>query len=163
MKIKLAEISDLALIKGIYESARAFMETSGNGSQWGKTYPPEELLISDINAGNLYTVCENNEILAVFFFKIGDDSTYLKIKDGEWKNDLPYGVIHRIAVSDFSHGKGVSRLCFDFAFSKCGNLKIDTHRDNIPMQKALAKNGFEYCGVINLENGEERIAYQKTK
>jgi len=163
MEIKLASMSDLSVIKSIYESARAFMENTGNGSQWGKTYPPEELLISDIKEENLYTVRENNEILAVFFFKIGQDKTYLRIKDGAWKNDLPYGVIHRIAVSDSAHGKGVSRFCFEFAFSKCGNLKIDTHRDNIPMQRALGKGGFEYCGVINLENGDERIAYQKTK
>lgn len=162
MEIKHAEISLLEEITEIYESARDFMKAAGNPDQWGVSYPSREMIIADINEGNLYTVCENNAVLAVFFFKVGIDPTYLKIKDGKWKNDLPYGVIHRIAVSKTAHGKGVSRLCFDFAFGKCKNLKIDTHRDNIPMQKALAKNGFEYCGVINLENGDERIAYQKT-
>ncbi len=163
MQIKRAHISEFEKIMKIYESARAFMQKSGNPDQWGTSYPPEEMIISDINDGNLYTVCDKTEILAVFFFKIGIDSTYIKISGGEWKNDREYGVIHRIAVSENAHGKGVSRLCFEFAFELCKNLKIDTHRDNIPMQRALDKNGFEYCGVINLENGDERIAYQKTK
>jgi hypothetical protein len=29
------------------------------------------------------------------------------------------------------------------------------------MQHLLDKNGFKYCGVVYLENGSERIAYQK--
>ena len=39
--------------------------------------------------------------------------------------------------------------------------QIDTHKDNIPMQRVLLRNGFVYCGIIHLENGDERIAYQK--
>lgn len=163
MEIKKAEASDLCEIEKIYSDARAFMKESGNPDQWGKAYPPREMLINDVKEGNLYTVCEKNEILAVFFFKIGEDPTYVKIYDGAWKNDLEYGVIHRIAVSENAHGKGVSKACFEFAFSKCKNLKIDTHRDNIPMQRALSKNGFEYCGVIRIDSGEERIAFQKCK
>ena len=163
MEIRLAETSDIEAVENIYAYARAFMRECGNAHQWGTDYPPRETLTDDIKCGNLYVACDNDEILAVFFFKIGEDKTYLRIRDGGWKNDLPYGVIHRIAVSENAKGKGVSRLCFDFAFERCKNLKIDTHRDNIPMQKALAKNGFEYCGIINLENGDERIAFQKTK
>ena len=43
----------------------------------------------------------------------------------------------------------------------CGNLRIDTHEKNIPMQGCLAKNGFARCGIIYLEDGDPRIAYQK--
>jgi hypothetical protein len=53
-------------------------------------------------------------------------------------------------------------FCFDFALSQCKNVKIDTHRDNIPMQRALEKKGFSYCGIIHIANGDERIAYQKS-
>ena len=163
MEIKRADMSNLSCIEEIYRNARSFMKINGNASQWGSVYPEKELIISDIKSGNLYTVSENEEILAVFYFKIGDDPTYAVIKDGEWKNSLPYGVIHRIAVAENAHGKGVSRFCFDFAFEQCGNLKIDTHVDNSPMRRALLKSGFEYCGIINLKNGDERIAFQKTK
>lgn len=162
MEIRKALLSEIETIEQIYEDARSFMQSAGNPSQWGTKYPPRELLISDIEGGNLYTVRESDEILGVFFYKLGDDPTYQNIECGEWKNDLPYGVIHRIAVSKNAHGKGVSRLCFEYAFGLCRNLKIDTHRDNVPMQKALLKNGFEYCGIIHLENGDERVAFQKT-
>ena len=44
-----------------------------------------------------------------------------------------------------------------------GNLKIDTHRDNVVMQNMLKKNGFQSCGIIHVQDGSERLAYQKTK
>ena len=40
-----------------------------------------------------------------------------------------------------------------------GHLRIDTHKDNIPMQKALEKNGFGRCGMIYTDDGSQRIAY----
>ena len=163
MEIKRASLSELKKITDIYYDARRFMIENGNPKQWGISYPPKELLVSDIENGDLYTVYDNKDIVGVFFFRIGVDSSYSKIENGAWKNDLPYGVIHRIAVAENAHGKGVSRLCIDFAFSKYPNVKIDTHKDNIPMQKTLLKNGFEYCGIIHLANGDERLAFQKTK
>ena len=86
-------------------------------------------------------------------------NTYVRIYEGQWLNEAPYGVVHRI-TSDGTI-RGAASFCLNWAFNKCGNLKIDTHRDNIVMQHLLDKNGFKYCGVVYLENGSERIAYQK--
>jgi RimJ/RimL family protein N-acetyltransferase len=41
------------------------------------------------------------------------------------------------------------------------NIRIDTHRDNAIMQHLLEKNGFVKCGIIYVEDGSPRIAYQK--
>ena len=161
MEIRKAKQSELEIIEKIYADARAFMRRSGNMKQWSGGEPKRETLISDIERGQLYTVWDCGEILAVFAYIEGIDETYINIYEGEWKNDLPYSVIHRIAVAENAHGRGVARFCFDFAFEKYKNLKIDTHRDNIPMQKALLKCGFEYCGIIYLKNGDDRLAYQK--
>ena len=161
MEIRMARLSDLDVIEEIYSQARSFMRKTGNTAQWAGGYPSRNLIISDIEKEQLYVVTDSEQILASFVYFYGVDKTYLKIYDGEWKNDLPYGVIHRIAVAENAHGRGVARFCFDFAFEKCGNLKIDTHKDNLPMQKALMKAGFEYCGIIYLESGDERLAYQK--
>ena len=163
MNFRLAKAEDLNEILSIYASARRFMSEAGNPNQWGKVNPPPERTIEDINTQKLYLAFEDTTILAVFYFDTANDPTYAIIYDGEWLNDKPYGVIHRIAVSDAARGKGIAGKCFDYAFSKCGNLKIDTHKDNIPMQKALAKHGFVKCGIIHLANGDERIAYQKTE
>lgn len=161
MNFRLAKIDELNEILSIYESARHFMSEVGNPNQWGKVNPPPERTVEDIESQRLFVAFEDNMILAVFFFEIGDDPTYATIYNGNWLNDSPYGVIHRIAVSDSARGKGIAGACFDYAFERCRNLKIDTHKDNIPMQRALAKHGFIKCGIIHLANGDERIAYQK--
>ena len=38
---------------------------------------------------------------------------------------------------------------------------MDTHEDNISMQRLLEKNNFKYCGIIYLEDGNKRIAFEK--
>ena len=161
MKIRNASSSDISVIMQIYSSARSFMRQTGNPSQWAGVYPAEEDIKLDIELSRLYVCTENEEILGVFCYFEGTDPTYIKIYQGNWLNDDPYGVIHRIAVAENAHGKGVAAFCFDYCHKKSGNVKIDTHRDNIPMQKALAKNGFKECGIIYLANGDERIAFQK--
>ena len=161
MIIRLAELREKDEKLSIYDSARVIMRESGNPNQWAGKYPDEDTVLRDIENEKLYVCTENNDILAVFFYTVGIDPTYLKIYDGKWVNDKPYGVIHRIAVSNKARGKGVAKVCFDFAYDKCGNVRIDTHRDNIPMQRALEKNGFTRCGIIYLANGDERIAYQR--
>lgn len=164
MEIRKATPEDTKRIVEIYSDARNFMHESGNKTQWTANYPSDELILSDITSGNLYTVTDETEkILACFVYFSGIDETYIKIYGGAWKNELPYGVIHRIAVAKDAHGMGVAKFCFDYAFSLCGNLKIDTHKDNIPMQRALAKCGFEYCGIIHLKSGDERLAFQRVK
>ena len=162
MVIRKAGYKDIEAVKQIYEDARAFMRQSGNMKQWAGGYPAEADIISDIENGILYVAVENGEIACVFCCMDTPEPTYEKIYEGEWKNGGAYRAVHRIAVSKNYHGKGVAGLCFDFALSFCGSVRIDTHRDNIPMQKTLIKNGFEYCGIIYLQNGDERLAYQKT-
>ena len=67
--------------------------------------------------------------------------------------------MHRIASGGTR--RGCASFCLDWALNQCGNLKIDTHRDNRIMQHLLDKNGFTYCGIIYLDDGTERLAYQK--
>ncbi len=162
MIIRKARADEIDTINGIYEQARAFMRKSGNLHQWNNGYPALSDIKADIDDGTLYVADEHGKIECVFCCMDKPEPTYEKIYEGEWKDGGEYRAVHRIAVSPDCHGKGVANLCFDFALSFCGSVKIDTHRDNIPMQKALLKNGFEYCGIIYLQNGDERLAYQKT-
>ncbi len=161
MEIRKAHMGDLARILEIYASARAYMRENGNPSQWKNNYPARELVEQDIADGICHVCVEDGVTVGVFVCFTGEDPTYRVIEDGAWLNDAPYAVIHRIATD--AHCKGVASKCFAYGFSLCGNLKIDTHEDNIPMQRALAKNGFVRCGIIHLQNGEARIAYQKAE
>ena len=161
MRIRPSTHSDLPQLLQIYETARRFMQQTGNAGQWVDGYPKEELLISDIKQGHSY-VClnENNEIAGTFYYIVGEEPTYLNIYEGSWLNNDSYGVIHRIASS--GKQKGIAETCINWCLEKCRNLRIDTHRDNKVMQNILQKLGFTYCGIIYLENGDERLAYQKS-
>ena len=153
--------ADLCRIGEIYENAKCFMRENGNPNQWNSTTPNAETARADMEKGVGYVVEEDGKIVAVFMFSLDIEPTYAKIYDGKWLNDAPYGVIHRIAVAE--QGKGIIGFCIDECFARCKNLRIDTHRDNLPMQRALQKRGFQYCGIIHLENGDERLAYQKVE
>ena len=159
MLIRNTQISEIDSVMEIYSIARAFMRNSGNPNQWGDGYPSRQLIESDIANNFSYVIEDRGEIIGTFFFKQGEDPTYLKIYGGEWINNDKYGVIHRIAVK--YQGRNIISQAFNFCFGIINNIRIDTHRDNIPMQKALEKHGFRYCGIIYLESGDERVAYQR--
>lgn len=160
LSIRLAKDQDLSQILDIYAAARQFMALSGNPTQWGTHYPQLDLVQEDLQNRNLYVCVDGDRIVGVFCYFQGVDEDYLEIYEGSWLSDQPYGVMHRLAV--LTHSRGVAACCMEYAYSQCGNLRIDTHRDNLPMQRALAKNGFQRCGIIRSRYGGERIAYQKT-
>lgn len=144
----------------IYAAARAFMQQTGNPTQWGDHYPSESFIREEIAAGHSY-VClnEQGEIVGTFCFILGEDPTYQQIFEGSWLNDEPYGTLHRIASS--GKEKGVARTCFEWSFSQCPNIRVDTHHDNRVMQQIIASQGFTCCGIIYVSDGSPRLAYQK--
>ncbi len=159
MNIRKSTMDDLDILLHLYENARTFMSSHGNPTQWGTTYPEKELIISDIESGHSY-VCEDHaKIIATFFYHRADDPDYNEIYEGDWLNSMPYGVVHRITSDGTVHG--TASFCLEWALKQCGNLKIDTHHDNSVMQHLLEKNGFSYCGLVHLQDGTERLAYQK--
>jgi len=160
MEFRKATVEDLEEVEDIYESARAFMKSNGNPDQWGKHYPPRSLILSDIEEGNLYITCIDGNAEGVFAFIEGRDPTYDYI-DGAWLDSDDYCAVHRVASR--GRKKGFVRNIMDYCFGRCNSIKIDTHRDNAVMQNALSKYGFIQCGIIYLENGEERLAYQMKK
>ena len=157
--IRKAEFTDLPQILKIYEDAREFMRQTGNPNQWWDYHPAESILREDIPKGQLYVWEEDGKLLASFAYIPGIDPTYLQIDGPGWLNEEPYGVIHRIAVAQ--RGQGLIARIFDWALERCPNLRIDTHVDNQPMRRALEKYGFQYCGIIHIFNGDERIAFHK--
>lgn len=162
MHIRRATAADIAAADEIYRNAKKFMHNSGNPDQWNAEYPSGADVEDGIKDGTSYVCEDGDEIVATFYFnQMYSDPTYAKIYDGAWINDRPYAVIHRIAVKH--RGRGIIGFIFDECFKLFPNLRIDTHESNAPMKAALKKAGFEYCGIIHLENGEPRIAFQKEK
>lgn len=157
MHIRRATTDDLDAIMEIIGNARAYMRAHGNAEQWPEGHPSRALFEADIAAGNSYIVEDEDGILGTFAFVPGPDPTYLEIEDGSWHSDAPYFAVHRVA----SAGKkgGFTRAAFSFAAQHASYLRCDTHASNLPMQNALTRFGFEYCGVIHLEDGSPRVAF----
>lgn len=171
MIIRKATYSDIPALMEIFSNARAIMRSAGNMNQWNDSYPSEEVSRKDIAAGNCYVMCQKGRIMATMAFIPGPDPTYAQIFEGEWLDDSPYYVIHRIAVREPGHG--AARKMLDWAFSYLNardvesglqhrtGIRIDTHRDNVIMHHILSRYGFTKCGVILLSDGSPRDAYQK--
>lgn len=161
MEIRKTELNDLETVLALYAAAREFMHTHGNPHQWVNGYPQRELIIREIEHSNSFVCTDGGEIAAVFSLILGEEPTYREIYDGAWLNDAPYGTVHRICVA--KRGGGVGAFCLQWCLDRCGSIRIDTHRDNKPMQALLKKCGFTYCGWITIADGSERVAFQKTK
>ena len=149
----------------IYAFARQFMAENGNPNQWGPTnWPPQALIEEDIAVGRSY-ICEHEgHVVGTFCFVEGEDiePTYRVIHDGAWIAGGPYGVIHRLAGD--GSVRGIGAACINWAFDQCGHMRVDTHGDNVVMQRLLEKLGFTHCGTIYVvEDPYPRLAYEKVR
>ena len=149
--------TDIPTVMAIYDAARAFMREHGNATQWPVGTPSAEQLKSDIAAGGSYVCEEDGRVVATFAFLPGPDSSYDVIEDGRWRSDVPYAVLHRVASDGTTHG--VAAAMFAFAKERVDHLRIDTHQDNLPMQGAIAKAGFERAGIVYVSDGTPRVAF----
>lgn len=156
---------DLKNIMKIIKGAKEFLKEN-KVDQWQSGYPDEEVILLDIEKGYSYVLEDNGVILGTAALSFDGEETYDKIYEGSWLSSGEYGVIHRIAIDRNAKVKGlgteiikkVEEICLDKGIK---NIKIDTHEDNLTMQKLLEKNNFKYCGVIYLEGNIKRIALEK--
>ena len=155
--IRHAEEKDMPVILNIYQIARAFMAAHGNTVQWQNNHPSKEVLMQDVEKGQLYVYENQDRVHGVFAFIPGEDPTY-KVIDGAWMDDSPYAAIHRVA-SDGTE-KRVYAKVLDYCNKEIPHLRIDTHERNLPMQGAIQKCGFHRCGIIHIADGSPRIAYE---
>ena len=183
LDIRPAKEEDLPAILDILDAARGIMRASENPLQWADGYPSAAAIRSDMakGGGMLVTASVGEQVggcgkqaggggkqagggrerpVGYFAFLPSPEPTYARIDGGTWLDDrLPYHVIHRIASYPEVHG--VFDTMLRWAGEREGNLRIDTHRDNRIMQHLLGKHGFQFCGIIYLASGDERLAYQR--
>ena len=185
MTIRPMKEQDLPQLFELYAHARKYMAKTGNPHQWPQYYPSREILLKDIDNGGYVILGErphhqeetldesisknhndrnNSEkpaIIGAFILEENANELAYDTIDGQWLNDEPYAVIHRCAT--LHNQKGIGQYFMDWCFKKCSNIRVDTHRDNLPMIKFLEKNGFTYCGIVHYEGIGERLAYQKLR
>ena len=96
--IRKATLEDMPVLLEIYERARKFMVSTGNTNQWTNGYPSRQILTEDIENNEMYVLEDEDGIQASLCFIVVLILVTIKIYDGQWLNDEPYGVIHRIAT-----------------------------------------------------------------
>ena len=168
MQVVHASLKDLKELIDIYHIAVKHMSDEGNLTQWRDLNEFIEDVKEYIHQNNFYVLKEENEILGFFAYIKNKDVAYDDIR-GNWLNDEPYVVIHKIASK--YHNRGVASNMLKYVIEetkKIGiyNIKIDTHEKNISMQSFLNKHDFVNCGIISYKcNFNDintlRFAYQK--
>ena len=157
MQIRKTTLADIDAVAAIYDRARIFMCEQGNPTQWAGEYPNADTARDDVANGVGYVCEEGGRVVGAFAFIVGEEPTYQVIEGGSWRSDEPYGTIRRIA-SDGTV-RGIARACLDFCATEISHLRLDPHAYNRPMQGAIRKFGFEQRGVIYVEDGSARLAY----
>lgn len=166
MEFRKSVKSDINKIMEIIRQAQEYFKSQGI-NQWQNNYPNTEVINNDIDKGESYVLLKDDNIVATTVVSFNKEKTYEVITEGQWLTNGKYGVIHRIAVEKNYKGLGISHEIIKYAEKLCVNngvhsLKVDTHEENIPMQNLLKKNNFKYCGIIYLEDGAKRVAFEKT-
>ena len=165
MEFRKAAASDVEDIMKIIKQAQAyFKENCVN--QWQNNYPNNETIKNDIEKGYGYVLEDNGEIIGTVAVSFDGEKTYDVIYDGEWLSNGEYAVIHRMAVDNAYKGRGLSSVLIKYIENICldkgvHSIKIDTHNENISMQRVIKKNNFKYCGIIYVEDKSARLAFEK--
>ena len=167
--IRKATINDIEIVMEIINDAKKYLKKQ-NSLQWNQAdgYPTINDMLKDIDNGSCYLYIENNEVIGTMSIITTPDENYDEI-DGKWLTNEKYASIHRIAIKNTHHKKGigVKMLLAAEKIVKANNIysiKIDTHKINIPMTKTIINSGYTYCGVITLKRSKEdnlRDAYEK--
>ena len=149
---------------GIINDAKAWLRDHGI-PQWQNGYPNEETLAGDLALQSGFAA-DDGTVIGYCFIRQMEDPCYGVIEGGRWKNDRPYLVLHRTAISSACKGQGVAGQFVRYAETMAAergikDLRADTHRKNTSMRRMLEKNGFEACGIVYMQDGTERIAYHK--
>lgn len=165
MELELAKKEDLGEILELIAEAQEYFRSQGI-DQWQNGYPNADVIGEDIANGWGYALRENGHVIAYSCISLEKEPTYSRIEDGKWHEDASYGVLHRVAVRNRCKGAGAASLFLKRAQELCREagfrwLRMDTHRDNLSMQKFLRKNGFLFCGIIHLADGSPRLAFDR--
>ena len=141
-----AKIEDLETIWPLFLYAKETMRQRGT-QQWQDGYPFKETIEQDIVRHYAYVVEEAGEVIAYV------------------ANQEPYIVGHRMVVGKKGRGKGLGSFMIREAekiaiIHGIRSVRVDTNFDNQVMKHIFEKEGYTYCGIIQVRDGK-REAFQK--
>lgn len=162
--------ADIPAIMTIIEGAIEQLKQAGS-PQWQDGYPNADVLAQDLVNESLHVLIVDGKIAGTVSLVVGVEPTYAVIDGAGWrKPDAPYATIHRIAISRDYAGLHLGKLFISNIISHAyahgvHNLRIDTYKLNQAMQHVATGSGFDYRGVVYMDNGasgehRDRLAYE---
>lgn len=156
---------DLAAVMRVFSQARRALRQAGV-DQWQNGYPTPGVVEEDIEEGHSWVVTQDGAVAATCAVCFGQEPSYEHIHQGAWHCPGPYAALHRVAVAENARGSGLAQWMMERVLELCRRadvpcLRVDTHRNNLRMQRFLERNEFVYCGIIYLAEGAERLAFDR--
>lgn len=159
--------TDVAAIAAIIEQGRRSLQQRGVDQWQNNQQPGVATLAEDVEEGQGYVVTADGTVVATVALLPGGEPAYHQLLQGAWHTSGPYLAIHRIAVATAHRGGGVAGFLMQNIQRLAQQLglpaiRVDTHRDNLAMQRFLAKHGFAYCGEVHYAaEGLLRLGFEK--
>lgn len=169
MQLRPATSADIPAMMDIINQGKAYLR-SQQVDQWQKGDPNEQGLQLDIQNQEGYVLTQGDTIVATLAILLRDEPNYDTLDSGAWSLNGPYAALHRVAVAADSRGTGAADAMMQKAAALCKKagkeaIRIDTHLENLPMQRFLEKNQFVRRGIITLQGGAEagnlRVVYER--
>ena len=160
-----AILEDIDDIMVAVEDSRSLLKEQENG-QWQDGYPNKDDLINDINNGRLFAITDdNNKVIGVCALTYREEE-YHHLYEGKWLTDLPYMVMHRVALKKECRGKGYGKKLFELFIEQAKkegfhSLRIDTHEGNSTMRHLIELYGFAFCGRVILTPNKDRMVFER--
>ncbi len=161
-----ATLEDLDQVMEAVEASREVLRLQGNG-QWQDGYPNKDDFVNDIKNGRLFVTYEDdpNEIIGVCALTYREED-YHHLYEGEWLTNLPYMVMHRVAIKEKYRNQGYGKKLFEVFIEQAkkegfNSLRIDTHEGNKVMRHLIESFGFVYCGKAILTPDKDRMVFEK--
>ena len=163
---------DMDALLDILGQAKAYLRESGV-NQWQEGYPNREAILDDIAAGRGWTFecVDDGEIAGYECVAMTPEVCYRSI-DGAWLTEGEnYAVIHRAMAAAKYRGTMLATEMFSLAEDLAAGMgklsvRVDTHRDNMAMNRLCEKLGYTFCGVVDLSSVDpahdsKRNGYEK--
>ena len=171
IQLKVVQPNEIGIAMELINQAKQYLKEQGI-DQWQNGYPDFTCIEKDIAAQKGYFLVDGeqkqaDQVVGYLCIDFQGEPAYANLK-GSWLGDVPYVVVHRLAIRDAYRGKGFANLVFDLVEALCNeeeyravqSIRVDTDKENTKMQHVLKKNGFVFCGTIWFDNSE-KIAFEK--
>lgn len=153
MEFRRGTIEDLDHICCLIESAIKRMEAQGI-HQWDEVYPSREDFVHDIINGILYTVTENNRLIAIYVISTEYDPQY---SNGKWECDGETAcIIHRLCVAPEVQNRGIGRKLLSHIEDQLRNKGFESVRLDVFSENPFAIRLYEKSGYIRRGHADWR-------